>query len=222
MKLSKNTLNLLRNFSSINNNILIRPGNTLMTVAANKTAFACAEIEESFPHQFGIYDLNEFLGVISIFNDPDLDFTDRALTISEGNRRIRYMPADPEVIIFPKKEPKFTDEPDASFTLDSQQLTQISKASSVLKAPIVTFKGDGSKIVVLVHDKTNPNSNQFTIDVGENTDKNFEMHLKVDSLKMQHAPGDSYEVLVSFAKIVKFIGDRKSYLVACETDSTSE
>ena len=219
MKLSKNTINILRNFNSINNNILITPGNKLMTVAANKTAFASAEIEESFDTEFGVYDLSEFLGVLSIFTDPELTFNDKALVIAEGKNRIRYMPADSEVLIYPKKEPRFPDTPDAQLELTMQQLSQVIKAASVLKAPIITFKGDGSKITVLVHDKTNPNSNQFVIDVGEDTDKVFEMHVKVDSLKMLP---ENYSVMISFNKVIKFVGDKKNYLVTCETDSSVE
>jgi hypothetical protein len=189
-----------------------------MTVAANKTSFASVEVEESFDTTFGIYDLNELLGVISIFNDPDLEFSEKSLVISEGKNRIRYMPADADVLIFPKKEPKFSDSPEAEFELSSQHLTQIIKAASVLKVPVVTFKGDGKKIVVMVHDKTNPNSNQFVIDVESETSEKFDMHVKVDSLKMLP---ETYKVLVSFNKILKFVGDKKNYLVTCETDSTA-
>lgn len=219
MKLSKNTVNILRNLASINTNLLITPGNKLMTVAANKTAFAAVEVEESFDTTFGIYDLNELLGVLSIFTDPELTFTEKSLTISEGKNRIRYMPADAEVLIFPKKEPKFSDTPDAQFDLTGQHLNQIIKAASVLKVPVVTFKGDSEKIVALVHDKTNPNSNQFVIDVEADTSETFDMHVKVDSLKMLP---ENYKVLISFSKILKFVGDKKTYLVTCETDSTSE
>lgn len=219
MKLSKPTINLLRNFASISTNILLKPGNKIMTVAANKTAFAAAEIEETFDVEFGIYDLNEFLGVLSIFEDPDLTFTEKSLTISEGKNRIRYMPADAEVLIYPKKEPKFSDDPEAEFVLSAQQLSQIIKASSVLKVPFMTIKADGKKIVVLVHDKSNPNTNQFAIDVEADTDKTFDMHIKVESLKM--IP-EEYKVLVSSAKVCKFIGDKKTYSVTGETDSSFE
>lgn len=219
MKLSKQTINILRNFASINTNLYITPGNTLMTVAANKTSFATAKVEEEFDVEFGVYDLGELLGVLSIFNDPDLTFTEKTLTISEGKNRIRYMPADAAVLIYPKKEPKFTDDPEAQFDLSAQNLAQITKASSVLKVPFVTFKGDGNKIVALVHDKTNPNSNQFTIDLDAKTDRVFDMHVKVDSLKM--LPED-YAVSISFSKILKFVGADKSYLVTCETDSSAE
>ena len=219
MKLSKTTVNLLRNFSSINTNLLITPGKSIMTVAANKTAFAKADVEEEFDVAFGIYDLSEFLGVLSIFENPELTFGERSLTISDGKNRIRYMPADAEVLIFPKKEPKFSANPEAEFVLTSQHLQQIIKASSVLKVPFMTIKGDGSKIVVLVHDKSNPNTNQFSIDVEVDTDKTFDLHIKVDSLKM--IPED-YKVLVSSAKTCKFIGDKKTYLVTGEIDSSFE
>jgi hypothetical protein len=218
VKLSKQTINILRNFASINNNLYIVPGNRLMTVAANKTAFAMAEVDETFEMNWGIYDLGELLGVLSIFTDPDLEFSERSLSISEGKNRIRYMPADADVLVYPKKEPKFTDTPDAEFNISTQNLAQITKASSVLKVPFVTFKGDGSKIVALVHDKANPNSNQFIIDVGAETDKVFDMNVKVESLKMLP---DDYKVYLSFAKVLKFMGDRKSYLITCELDSSN-
>ena len=219
MKLSKTTINLLRNFAGINTNLLIRPGNEIMTVAANKTAFAKAEVEETFDVEFGVYDLSELLGVLSIFESPELEFTDRSLTISSGKNRVRYMPADASVLISPKKEPKFTDSPEAEFTLTSQQLSQIIKASSVLKVPFMTINGDGEKISVLIHDKSNPNTNQFAIDVESVSSSKFDLHIKVESLKM--IPED-YQVLVSSSKMCKFIGDKKSYIVTGETDSSFE
>lgn len=219
MKLSKQTINVLRNLAGINTNLLISPGNRLMTIAANRTMFAAVTVEETFNSKFGIYDLNELLGVLSIFNDPDMEFTDRMLTISEGKNRIRYMPANESVLSFPTKEPKFPESPDASFVLSAQHLSQIIKAASVLKVPVVTVKGDGTKIVVLVHDKTNPNSNQFIIDVEEDTDRVFDMHVKVEYLKMLH---ENYTVFVSFNKILKFVGENKVYVVTCELDSSSE
>lgn len=218
MKLSKETLTILRNFASINPNLMIRPGNVIMTAAANKTAFAMATIEEDMPVTMGIYDLGELLGVVSIFSDPELTFTDKSLTISEGKNKIRYMPADAEVLFFPKKQPTFPDA-DASFDLPAAQLQQIMKASAVLKVPFMTIKGDGKKITVLVHDKANPNSNQFVIDVSADTDKEFQMHVKVDSLKMLV---EDYAVEVSFNKVLKFGGKDKTYLVTCETDSSVE
>lgn len=219
MKLSKQTITLLRNFAGINQNLLIRPGNSIMTVAPNKTSFAVATIEESFDTEFAIYDLNELLGVMSIFTDPDLMFSEKSLVISEGKNRIRYMPADPEVLIFPKKQPKFSDSPECTFNLTAQQLQQIIKASSILKVPVVTVKGDGTKVSILVHDKTNPNSNQFVIDVESDTSQVFDMHVKVESLKMLN---EDYVVDVSFSKILRFTGDKKTYLVTCETDSSNE
>ncbi len=190
-----------------------------MTVAPNKTSFAVAEIEDSFDGDFGVYDLTEFLGVMSIFSDPELEFNKNNVTIREGKRRIKYLPADPEVLIYPKKEPKFTDNPDAEFTLDAVQIQQIMKASSVLKSGIVTIRGDGKTISVIVHDKTNPNSNQFIIDTDKDTKHLFDMHIKVENLKLIH---ESYNVMVSSSKVVKFVGDKKSYTVACETDSSFE
>lgn len=217
MKLSKETITILRNFASINPNIMFKKGNTLMTGAANKTCFAVAEIEETIPVDMGIYDLGELLGVISIFNDPDLTFTNGTLTISEGRNKIRYMPADAEVLVYPKRQVSLPTN-DVSFNLPAAQLQQIIKAGAVLKVPFMTVKGDGSKITVIVHDKANVNSNQFVIDVDVDSTAEFQMHVKVDNLKMLV---EDYFVEVSFNKILQFTGKKKSYLVTCEIDSSS-
>ncbi len=153
---------------------------------------------------------------MSIFNDPEVSFSEKEMTISEGKNRIRYLPADAEIIVSPKSKIKFPADAEISFKLPASELTQIIKASSVLKAPIVTVTGNGQEISIKVHDKTNPNSNQFTITKGE-TEFTFDFHIRVDLFKMLT---EDYDVTISSKKMCQFAGDSKTYWVMCETDSS--
>lgn len=217
MKLSKSTLNIIKNFSLINTNILIRPGNKLSTISPSGGVYAEAQIEETFDKDFGIYDLTEFLSVISIFNDPDFQFDDRVLHITEGKNRVRYLSADQSVLRFPKSSPKFPADCDISFELTSSNLQQITRSAAVLKVPFISVVGKDGICSIIVTDKSNANSNQFQIEVGD-TDLNFTANLKVDSMKMI---SDDYEFYVSSErKACKLVGQDKMYLMALEIDST--
>lgn len=218
MKLSKNTLNILKNLASINTNLLFRPGNKLLTVSSTKSCFAEVEIEENIPLEWGCYDLNELLGVISVFNDPDIEFSEKALKIHEGKNMIRYGATEKSVLVFPKGSVKFPEDAEVTFELSSQNLQNVVKTAAVLKVPFMSVVGDGETIQIVVHDKSNDNSNRFSFDVGT-TDKKFEFHFKVEGLKMLH---EAYQVTISSRKIAKFVGDKKMYVLTCETDSTYE
>lgn len=222
MQLSKETLQTLRNFLSINPNLMLKPGNVLTTGALDKSCFATAEIAEDIPRSAGIYDLNEFLGVVSIFSDPDITFHDTHIMIKDvgGTTRssIKYMLADPEILVYPKKTPNI-DNIIASFNISATQITQITKAAAVLKSPFLTLQGDGEKLSLIVHDKSNPNSNQFNITTEDKTDATFKSHVKISTLKMI---SDDYQVDISSSKVLKFTSKAKMYLFACETDSEFE
>lgn len=219
MKLSKGTVALMKNLATINSNLLIRPGSKLNTISADKTVAAEVETEESFDTQFGIYDLPEFLGVLSLFEDPELEFSDRFLTISEGKNTIRYLPTDESVLIFPKTATqKFPADAEVEFEIKAEQIQQVIRSASVLKVPGVTVQGDGETLRLVVHDKGNVNSNRFNIELGE-TDKTFTFNLKTEKLKMTP---ENYKVQISSKKVARFQGNKKTYLLACETDSTYE
>jgi hypothetical protein len=219
MKLSKGTLALLKNLASINTNLLIRPGSKLSTISTNKNVAAEVEIEETFDTQFGIYDLSEFLGMLTLFEDPDLDFSERCLTISEGRSSIRYLPADQDVLIFPKNTTqKFPADAEIEFNLSAAILQNVIRSASVLKMPFVTVQGDGEKMELIVRDKENVNSNRFTVQIGE-TDKTFSFNIKVENFKMVI---ENYKVQISSKKVARFQGENKIYMLACEHDSTYE
>ena len=196
MKLSKDTVALFKNFAGINSNLLLKQGNKVSTISSQKNVMADTNVTESFPADFGIYDLNEFLGAMSVFEDPELTFNDKYVTISQNGQSIKYFGASPDVLVAPTKSITFPDS-DIDFTLTSQQLDMIRKTAGVLRSEDLSIVGDGSVITAVVGDKKNATGNNFSEEVGK-TDKTFKVNLKVENLKM--LPGD-YNVSISSKKI---------------------
>jgi hypothetical protein len=216
MKISARTKQILKNFASINQNVLLSKGNKIRTISPSRTVYAEAEVEEEFPSEFGIYDLNEFLGVISLFTDPDVLFDDNVLTVVQGKNSVRYLPADASVLIAPKKALSLKEET-TKFDLELEALGSALKAAAVLKSPIVTFQGNGTSISLIAHDKTNVNSNSFSVEVADNTTE-FEFHVKTEFLSKLLA--EKFEVKILENKMLVFQGDAKLYIIAAESDST--
>jgi hypothetical protein len=216
MKLSKETVNLIKNFAGINSNLLLKQGNKLATISGQKNVMADATVTETFP-DFAIYDLNEFLGAMSLFEDPELDFQDKYVSIKQGSMNIKFFAADASNLTAPQKAITFP-EAEINFRMTSSMLDMIKKTSSVLRAADVSIVGDGSKVVAVVGDKKNASGNSFSEPVGD-TDKTFKVNLKVENLKM--LPGD-YDVSISSKKISRFKSPNTDlvYYVAVEADST--
>lgn len=216
MKLSKETLAVFKNFAGINSNLLLKQGNKLSTISAQKNVMSDTTVVETFP-DFGIYDLNEFLGAMSLFDDPDLSFQEKFVSISQGNMKIKFFAADPSVLTAPQKAITFP-EAEINFTVSAPMLNMIHKTASVLRAADVSIVGDGSVVTVVVGDKKNATGNSFSEAIGT-TDKSFKVNLKVENLKM--LPGD-YDVSISSKKISRFKSPSSDlvYYVAVEADST--
>jgi len=219
MKLSKETLALIKNYASINSNLLLKAGNKLSTIAVGNTIMSTVTVPETFPAEFGIYDVNEFLGALSLFEDPDLDFSEKYVTISQGKGSIKYFAAAESAMVTPKKDITFPDA-EINFTLESSVYSMILKTSPLLKSSDVCFVGDGSTISVVVVDKKNQTGNAYNYTLGTTTSK-FKVNLKIDNLKM--LPGD-YDVSISSKKISRFKSKTSDlvYYVAVEADSTFE
>ena len=220
MKLNATTQEILKNFSEINTNILIKPGSELNTISTMRNIFAKATINESFDSEFGIYDLNEFLSVVSSLDKPELTLNEKYMTIStEGSRsKVKYFYSDPSVIVSPTKEVKMP-ESDVTFSLSESNLVQLQKMAAILKAPDLALVGtkDGD-VVLKVCDKKNDTSNKFDIVVGENATANYTFYFKVENLKMMS--GD-YDVAVSSKSISHFKNTKLpiEYWIALEPDS---
>jgi hypothetical protein len=218
MQLSKDTLNKLKNFAEINQNVLIKSGSSLTTLSSGKNVMATAQVPEVFQvndNGFGIYDLNEFLGMLSLFENPDLQFSDKYVTLSEGNTSIKYFAADPSVLTFPTKSLEMPVS-EINFPLSAAMLQSIRKVAAVLKTQFVSLIGDGTNITLQVGDRKNATANSYNSVIGT-TDKEFSVIMTVDNLKL--LPGD-YDVSISSKKISRFTSTDMTYFVAIEATST--
>ena len=219
MKLSDNTLTDLKNFASINNSILVKKGTHLRTISVAKNILAEADIAEEFPRDVAVYDLNQFLNGMSLHQDPDLDFKeDSYLTIREGRRKVKYFYADPAVIISPPDKEITLPTEDVHFQLESTSLEKLLKAAAIYQLPDLSLIGQDNEIRLVVRDKKNDTSNEYSIIVGE-TDKQFVFNFKVENIKI--IPG-AYDVVVSSKLLSKFTNSNYNltYYIALEPDST--
>lgn len=217
MIFSKETLAILKNFSTINSNLMFREGKKISTISVAKSLVGFATIQETIPQDFGIYDIPEFLGVLSLFEEPEITFHDKFLTITQGRSSVKYFGASEEVLVYPKKFPSL-DDPEIEFDLTADDINAILKSASTLKTQDVRFVGNGETISVLVGDKKNQTANNFVHEIGE-TDKTFSISITTDNLKI--IPQD-FQVGVINRRAVKLTGEKIEYIVAIETDSTFE
>ena len=219
MKLSDNTLAVLKNFAGINNSILVKKGTQLRTMSVAKNILAEAEIPEDFPRDVAIYDLNQFLNGLSLHQDPNLDFTeDSHITIKEGRRRVKYFYADPQVIIAPPDKEINLPTQEVCFQLESSSLEKLVKAAAVYQLPDLSVLGENGEITMVVRDKKNDTSNEYAVNVGE-TDKEFEFNFKMENIKI--IPG-AYDVVISSKLLSEFTNTQYNlkYFIALEPDST--
>ena len=219
MKLSKSTLDILKNFKEINQSILFKQGNSLKTISVMKNILAEATIEEELPKDFGIYDLSQFLNGIDLHQNPDLDFAnDNHVVIKEGRMRSNYFFADPNCIVTPPEKEITLPSEDAVFDLSTDQLDKLLKAAGIYQLPDMAVIGGDGVVRVLVRDKKNDASNDFAITVGE-TDATFSFNFKVENIKI--LPG-TYNVVVSHKLLSRFTNKNQDlvYFIALEPDST--
>ena len=215
MKLSESTISILKNFASINQSILVRKGNKLRTISVMKNILAEAEVEETFQKDFAIYDLNQFLNGLSLHQDPELDFSnDTHVVIREGKRRVKYFFADPEVIVSPPEKEISLPSRDICFQLEHSQLDKLKKAAAVYQLNDLSVIGDAGVIRLVVRDKKNDTSNEYSIIVGK-TDKEFVYNFKVENLKIIPT---NYDVVISSKLLSQFINEKYNinYWIALE------
>ena len=222
MKVSERTTNLLKNYANINQSIEFREGNILKTVSPLNTILASVEIEEEFPQTFPIYELNRFLGTLSLFNNPELDFTDNGVNVVDDNHKAiyRYCGSSSMFQTPPDKDITFPDA-EVSFKLSQDQFKKTINAANTLGLPEIVVEGDGSEILFVVSDTGNPSSDRFSTKVGS-TDKTFCMIFKTENLnKIMEG---TYDVSLSSKRISHFKreGDSLQYWIALEQNSTFE
>jgi hypothetical protein len=193
--LSQNTLNILKNFATINNGIIIKKGNTLRTISNAENILAAANVEESFPQTFAIYDLNQFLAGLSLFDNPSLVFDNADyVTIKDGRSRVKYYFSDPEITLktAPDKSVKYPGS-DIQFTLSATNIAAIQKATGIYKLPDLNISSD-EEIVLSVRDNEVSTSNTYDIIVPGTFEGSHSLDLKVENIRLLQ--GD-YQVGVS-------------------------
>ena len=213
MKLSDKTIQILKNFATINQSILVRPGNVLKTITPLKTILAQATVTETFTQEFAIYELPRFLGTISLFSDPEFTFQEKFVTISSGKQRVNYTYADASMIMTPPSKDISFPDTEVEFTITADQLSTISKAGAVLQMPEIAVVGEDGLISIRAIDSKNSSADVFSLDVGE-CDKDFKVIFRPENLKL--IPSD-YKVSLTTAGICRFESDNLTYWVTTES-----
>lgn len=217
MKLETRTMQILKNFASINPSILFRAGNIQSTIAPSKTMLAKTTIQEILPKEFAIFDLSRFIGVISLFDDPELEIGDARVVIHQGRQKVEYTFADPEMIVAaPAKTPSVVN-PEVNFTLSADNLQSTLRALGALQSTHIVVEGDGANIAVGVSKPSDPTSDTFRIEVGTTSDI-FKFAFRAESMKI--LLGD-YAVQISSKNIAHFQGSDVEYWIMADSNHSS-
>ena len=225
MNLSNVTVSVLKNFATINQNLVIKEGSNISTMSAMKNIIASAEVKENFPVDFAIYDLNEFLAALSLFEKPDLDFHDDFVVMTENGstgKSLKYWYSDPSVVTSPTKEITMP-ECEVSFILENNMLVNVQKAAAVIGAPDMALEAMSvGKALLKVTDKKNTTANDYAVGVDvtneDGKDLPYKFWFKVENLKLLSG---SYNVAVSSRNISHFVNSNVNiyYWIALEPES---
>jgi len=194
--LSKKTLDVLKNFASINSSIVFRKGSTVRTISNAENILAKYTAEEVFPVDFAIYDLSQFLSGITLFNDPQLEFANNDyVSIRGGGRAAKYYFSDPEITLksAPEKNVKFPGA-DIQFNITGDELVSLQKASAVYSLPDLTFDTTGDAIKLILRDKENDTSNTYEQSTSGDFTGSYSLDVKIENIRL--LPGD-YTVKIS-------------------------
>jgi hypothetical protein len=221
MKLSKHTLNMLKNFSDINMSIEIKKGSVLRTVSVQKNILAQAELEDEFPKDFAIYELNRFLGAVSLFDDPELEFNAKSVNIGTTKHSADYVYCDPSMIVTPPENNITFPDPEVKFTLTQDSLSQVMRASNVLGTPEIAIEGGphpNDSIRIKALDVNNDSTDTFQVVLDEKSGHTFRFVFKTENMKMVSG---NYDVEISSKGISHFSlqGTKLQYWIATELTS---
>ena len=218
MKISSDTINILKNFSGINANLVFKPGKELKTLSEAKTIMASASILEDFPVEFGVYDLNEFLSLFSLMEEPELEFSDKFLTMSDGSQKIKYFYSEIDILTQPTKDINMP-ECEVELDISSSNLDKIRKAAAVLGHSELSFSSQGGEVVASVFNEKDSTANTFDINLGTTSTETFNYVFSISNLKMLQ--GD-YKVSISSKLISNWrnADNPLDYFIALEKSSS--
>ena len=221
MKLSEHTISVLKNFASINQNLVIKEGSELQTMSAMKNIVARSGVEENFPKEMAIYDLNEFLAALSLFTSPILEFDEQYVTIKEESNptnSLKYFYSDPSVVTSPSKTITMPSQ-EVTFTMSNEDLSKLKKAAGVIGAPDMVLEKNGSGSSLTVKDKKNDTANNYSLNVDTNGEGEFNFFFKVENMKLLDG---TYDVEISSKNISHYTNKSSAieYWIALEPEST--
>jgi hypothetical protein len=205
MKLSNETLSVLKNFGSINQGIFFKQGKTLKTVSSHKNILAEVTIKEEIPADFGVYDLNNFLSVVSLHkDDPSFEFDEKHVVIvgNKGRSKIKYRFCEPTMIVTPPEKQFVMPDAEVNFTFTSEDFDWVLRAASVLSSPHIAIESDGKKISIVTLDLQNDSAHTEALEIAEGNGNKFKMIFKNENLT-KVMPG-SYEIAISSKGVSHF------------------
>lgn len=216
MKIDQTTINVLKNFSTINPSIIIKEGNVLETVSSTKTIKATATVPTTFPRRFAVYTLTKLISSLSLFEDPDVLFGDNSLTITDGVRSVQLTYSDESTIIKVPERNLVLPSVDVSVDITNDSMKMIEKALGILSVPEIIITGIDGKIYLQAANSSNPSGDFYSIQIGESP-SNFKAIYKPENIKM--LPGD-YKVEISKKYVSRFYNNDVEYFIAVEQHST--
>ena len=215
MKLSTDTLTVLKNFSEINSGLQFKKGKTLRTISTGKSVMAQATVSDEFPQDFCVHELNNFLAVHSLAKDTDVSFSDSNIIFKNGRNTTKYRMADQKAIVIPPEKNIVLEKPDCSFVLTKEDYDSILKMASVLSSPHIAIESDGNSIKVVTYDATDNSAHTNSTNIAEGNGKSFKIVFKTENIKLISG---SYTVSISFKGFVHFKNENNQieYWVAFE------
>jgi hypothetical protein len=216
MKLSENTLSVLKNFSSINSGIVLQKGNVQKTISPEKSILVEAEIEDALPEQFGIYDLNQFLGNVSTLKNPELTFSENSVLMDDGDITFNYYSCSPNLIVSPPDKELKLKQVDVSFNLTNANLSKLLRLAAMNNLTHLSVVGKNGEIRLQTHEKANDTSNYASFKLNDYTGEDFTASFKVENIKL--VPGD-YDVEIQLGAFAKFVSKsgKIKYFIALES-----
>lgn len=203
MKLSDNTLTVLKNFAQINSGVVLKSGNIQKTISPEMTILVEAELEETMPSDFGIYDLNQFLGNLTTLADPELTFEVNSVLMEKDGISFNYYACSPNLITAPPDKELVIKKIDVAFGLTHTNLQTLLKLAAMNNLTHISVIGKNGEILLQTHEKANDTSNYAKVKIGDYTGKDFATSFKTDNLKLV---SDDYDVEVQLGDDQKKTG----------------
>lgn len=222
MKLEQRTLQVLKNYATINPSIMFKQGNVISTISPIQTVMSKATLPNQIPATFAIIDLSRFLGVLSLFESPEITLNENFLVVGDKNKQVQYTYADPKLIVAPGEKEIKLPSVDVSFQLENEDLQSVLKAMGVLGLPEIAISGEDGKINIEAINSKNPNGDKYSVQVNSPisvVDKNAKFRMIITAENLKVLPG-SYTVNVSSKGLIQLKGNDIEYWIATESSSS--